>query len=142
MDEGVLPWVTLAQALDVDGQVGFQRRNDLRDGHAYRTRDLAPATRPALTLTGKARSWVHRRPSPTIVGSFSPETIAAPAYRTTVSRQDQPGSVQVEPWQAGVLQGFPPNYPWQGSRTAQFQQIGNAIPPPLAMALLKQIGAL
>jgi DNA (cytosine-5)-methyltransferase 1 len=142
MDEGVLPWVTLAQALEWEGEVGWARKNDRPDGHTHRQRDIQPVERPAVTLTGKARSWVHKRPSPTVVGSFQPQIIAKPDYRMTVRRQDQEGSVQVEPWQAGILQGFPPTYPWQGSRTSKFQQIGNAIPPPLAMALLKQIGAL
>ncbi|WP_062215691.1 DNA cytosine methyltransferase [Streptomyces sp. NBRC 109706] len=36
--------------------------------------------------------------------------------------------------EAGLLQGFPADYPWSGRDVAQ--QIGNAIPPPLARALI------
>lgn len=76
--------------------------------------------------------WCFKRPSTTIVGSFKPEIVAAPGYRTTVSRQNAPGSVRVTVEEAGVLQSFPANYPWQGAIGKQFLQCGNAVPPFLA----------
>lgn len=104
-----------------------------------------PVTRPAPTLTGKAghqwvlrpdQKWAAERPATTVVGSFKPEVIAAPGYRTDISRQDAPGSVSVSVSEAGVLQSFRDDYPWQGSKGKQFEQVGNAIPPLLAAHVL------
>lgn len=86
--------------------------------------------------------WCYDRPSTTIVGSFKPEIVAAPGYRTTISRQNAPDSVRVTVAEAGVLQSFPADFPWQGAKGKQFLQAGNAIPPGLALhALASASGA-
>lgn len=93
---------------------------------------------PAPTLAfGKALpEWCHNRPATTVVGSFKPEVIAAPGFRTTVSRQNAPDSVRVSVAEAAVLQSFPVDHPWQGAKGKQYLQVGNAVPPLLAMAAL------
>lgn len=83
--------------------------------------------------------WAYRRPSTTIVGTFKPEIVAAPGYRTTVSRQNAPDSVRVTVQEAGVLQSYPANFPWQGSKSKQYLQVGNAVPPLLAEHVLSAV---
>ncbi|MFJ9156050.1 DNA cytosine methyltransferase [Streptomyces griseoviridis] len=44
--------------------------------------------------------------------------------------------------QAALIQGFPPDWRFQGRKTAQYRQIGNAFPPPVAEAIGRAIAAV
>lgn len=39
----------------------------------------------------------------------------------------------------GVIQGFPEEWQWAGGKTAQWRQVGNAFPPPVAQAVGESI---
>lgn len=39
----------------------------------------------------------------------------------------------------GVIQGFPEDWEWMGGKTAQWRQVGNAFPPPVAQAIGQSI---
>jgi DNA (cytosine-5)-methyltransferase 1 len=42
---------------------------------------------------------------------------------------------------AAILQGFPASWPFSGSKTAAYRQVGNAFPPPVAEAIGRKIAA-
>jgi DNA (cytosine-5)-methyltransferase 1 len=42
---------------------------------------------------------------------------------------------------AAILQGFPPDWPFSGRKTAAYRQVGNAFPPPVAEAIGRKIAA-
>lgn len=153
------PWVTMADALGWTGSV--DRRQQNADGSDV---PPVPVDRPCPTLDGQVggkwvlhhnanangsqgknatitddiRRWVTERPATTIVGSFEPDIVAPPTYRQAGDgpRQNQPGAVKITEAEALVLQSFPPDWPLQGPKTARFLQIGNAVPPRLAMHVL------
>lgn len=99
-----------------------------------------PNERPALTLTGKSgNQWWLERPATTVVGSFRPDILAGPGVDLSRPRQEREGSVKITPTDALVLQSFPADYPLQGSKTKQFEQVGNAVPPELAAHVLAAV---
>lgn len=113
---GLAPWVSMVDAIDswrADDLVGFPRRNDRDDGGEYRARDLRAAELPAFALTEKARSWTR---------------VVASGERLSVTLAE-----------ASVLQGFPADYPWCGARSKRFEQLGNAVPPAFARAILTHL---
>lgn len=139
------------------GRPDWQARGVVSLGsESYRAPTRRSLDQPAPTVTGSGRNvgfawegdrsdlpeWCHNRPATTIVGSFKPEIVAAPGYRTTVSRQNAPGSVRVTVHEAGVLQSFPADYPWQGAKGKQFLQCGNAVPPGMALPALASAAGL
>jgi len=86
---------------------------------------------------GDLPKWANEKPSTTIVGSFKPEMVAPPTWRKAGDgpRQDQPDAVEISLEEALILQSFPKNYKVCGPKTAQWLQVGNAVPPRMAKLL-------
>jgi DNA (cytosine-5)-methyltransferase 1 len=81
--------------------------------------------------------WAMEKPSTTIVGSFKPEMVAPPTWRKAGDgpRQNQPDAVEITLQEALILQSFPKDYRVCGPKTAQWLQVGNAVPPRMAKLL-------
>ena len=97
-------------------------------------------------------AWPAQRPSTTVMGTNrvahpkhrGDEESQFPANRTFTPEQivsgqydnDGPIAIKLTPQDALTLQSFPTDYPVSGSKTKQFEQIGNAVPPLLAAHVL------
>lgn len=91
---------------------------------------------PALTVAfgHSDMRWMATRPATTVAAD---PRVPAPGHRDRAGGERQHAeSVRVTVTEAAILQGFPADYPWQGSKTSQYQQVGNAVPPPLAAAVM------
>jgi DNA (cytosine-5)-methyltransferase 1 len=151
MDEGLAPWVSMADALgwgmtarpsmtvcaggartggaepfgnaarqgiERERLAGRWMRSNYSAGGSgtavERGRTMRHQGQPAVAITGKPGHW-------------SDETgDIGKAQRITVE-------------EAALLQTFPPGYPWTGTKGKQYEQVGNAVPPLLARAIVAEV---
>ena len=99
-------------------------------------------TEPAPTVGGignDAAGWAWERPATTITGD---PRITVPGRHDPnargYSQQYGPNPIRCTVDELAVLQSFPSGYPFQGSETSQFRQVGNAVPPLLAQRIVEQ----
>lgn len=107
---------------------------------------------PVRTFTGEAHRWawslrsnnqahatVRRLTEPAGTLFFGHRANECTWVATTdedTEEQATPPPIRISAAEAGQLQTFPANYPWAGTKSQQFSQIGNAVPPLLAGHLL------
>ena len=153
-DRDLLPWVSMAHALGWARDAVTFTNNQTNSGR--RPKGISrPTSRPAPTIDSASGSWTvesgaRERP----MADFPPEwtrkrpattVLGTPRLSAPRRRDRDPGwrpgegwpsqslnAVRVSVEEAAVLQGFRADYPWQGSRSRCFLQIGNAVCPPIA----------
>lgn len=103
------------------------------------SRQLRDGDAPAPALSTKAGGqWAFTHPATAVCGD--PRNFA-PVHHPNASDGPDAGSrnddaIKLTVADALTLQSFPPDYPVRGTKTSKFRQIGNAIPPGLARAVV------
>lgn len=113
----------------------IEREGERRD---HPLDEPAPCITAGVKGSGPRMSWRLR-------GRWTsqPERCSSATARTMSQDRSSGGeshfavdSVRITVQEAAVLQSFDPSYPWQGTKTKQFEQCGNAMPPLLAAHVL------
>ncbi|MFI8412821.1 DNA cytosine methyltransferase [Paeniglutamicibacter gangotriensis] len=162
MDEGVLPWVSMAEALGrgLNGRPSptvtgggtetggaepiakFHERYTHLPEWEGATDRLATAEAAALQsyptgLRPEIDAWKWKdAPATTVCGD--PRITAREHH---FHGEQSKTSLRLTEGEAAVIQSFPsdPPFVWCGTKTKQFLQIGNAVPPLLAKAVLSAL---
>jgi DNA (cytosine-5)-methyltransferase 1 len=116
--------------------VSWVLRNGNQPNAAVRSSN-EPAPTMAFGNNSARVEWVQTRPATTVCTT---DRIAPPGHHDRSPKGESqfasPDTIRITQAEAAVLQSFPADYPWQGTKTKQFEQIGNAVPPLLAAHVL------
>ncbi|MER5703490.1 DNA cytosine methyltransferase [Micromonospora sp. NPDC002296] len=147
------PWVSMAEALGWDTDTTAVSNYGTSGDPA--NRGIRTSGQPAATITSKAgrtKLVNGAQDNATVRGLDEP---AGTIYcsrpgnlRWAIGRADLcqwtngDDTRRVAVTEAAILQSFPADYPWHGTKTNQFLQVGNAVPPGLAAAVIAQAAGL
>ncbi|WOF23809.1 DNA cytosine methyltransferase [Microbacterium betulae] len=110
----------------------LETNQDSQLGGGRKERYSKSVDAPAPTLTARADLWKWKdAPATTVAGKGEVTT------REHHGHGEQSGTaLKLTRDEAATLQTFPPDFAWRGSKTSQFLQIGNAVPPLMGAAIL------
>jgi site-specific DNA-cytosine methylase len=108
---------------------------------------------PAPTIGTKVNTYLHAtdpgprrsgdiltRPAPCLtIGDHASSRNVISASAKTRAEYDRAGIQRLTVRQCATLQGFPDDYPWQGNKTEQYRQVGNAVVPRMAELLARAV---
>jgi DNA (cytosine-5)-methyltransferase 1 len=131
-DPDVKPWVSMAEALGW----GSDRESVTSRQQVW---EIVEPRVNNQSGTYFDLAWPLDRPSPVIAGRELATMPGANANRFNGRTKSRNDGIRLTAAEAGVLQTFPRDYPWTGTKREIFQQIGNAVPPLMAEAILAEV---
>ena len=112
--------------------VETQQTSETADG---RVRYQRSADQPAPVVCGhRVPRWVYDRPATSVLGD---PRVSVPGHHDPTVGNSQHDGTRWGIAEAAALQGFPPDWPWHGTKTEIHTQIGNAVIPLMAQRLVE-----
>jgi DNA (cytosine-5)-methyltransferase 1 len=143
LDHDRMPWVTLSECLEQVGKLDktevirpstklARSLEKLPNGSGLRSPGKRESTRPGGHWGYKQGCFVAdpNLPSRTITASSQQDWIRDKLF----------GLRRLSPRECAAIQAFPMQYEFVGNRSAQYRQVGNAVPPKLACAIAETLG--
>jgi DNA (cytosine-5)-methyltransferase 1 len=146
LDPGVLPWVSMAEALgwedaDVSFKQGRRSNATIRavqfpapTVHSQRSTNLSWVVSNYGTGGDPAKRGVRFSSEPSATVTSKADRFKLQSGKSA----DHVTTRNVTPEEAATLQTFPAGFPFQGNKGRVMEQIGNAVPRLLALAILRQ----
>ncbi|WP_330342632.1 DNA cytosine methyltransferase [Streptomyces sp. NBC_00557] len=126
-DPELQPWVSMAQALGW----GMTHRPAL----TVAVGTAAGGPDPSCVGGSGSRATLYGERD---AGRWIADTRLVPADSLPAYRGGRKDMIRVSVSDAAALQTFPPDHPFQGPRTKQYEQVGNAMPRKLAEAVIRR----
>ena len=142
------PWVSMGEALNLGDFVWDSMRNTAANPKQERP---TPSAEPAPTVGGKGNQMISR-PSPTVScveykGSndsyrdYSKEGVRPKMNKASDALWLGTGRRRLTVEECALLQDFPEDHVFCGTKKSRYQQVGNAVPPKLAEVVGRIIAA-
>lgn len=150
LDEGVLPWVSMSDALgwavySASGPKGASATQRGRGERALGQPSFAITSKPpqlaesVLRNGNQAHSAKRDLVEPAATVHFGRRSNKVEFINKTDAQDPKKSGRRITVQEAGVLQSFPADYPWSGSKSSQYQQVGDAVPPLLAQRIIEAL---
>jgi DNA (cytosine-5)-methyltransferase 1 len=144
-DKGLEPWVTLAQALNLDETElviggGSNPRTKGATDRTYRDLTDEPSVAMAAQEVGNRGPWVAPKPEWWHRGTDPLQPSRTIGTKANASITLPEGRRRLTIHECAIVQGFPADYEFCGSsRKSKYRQVGNAVPPKMAEVVVRSL---